>query len=99
MERSTSLDRKKEPIPKNKKSKKKTKKVQGAYLPLEDYLFIKEEARLEGTNSTALVSIVLREWCNKKRLEKAEALIESTKRRERNDQEGAGIGGSQETES
>lgn len=57
------------------------KKVQGTYLPIDDYDFLRQSARNEGIRPTTLASIILRNWCDKKRLEKAEDLVQSQMRK------------------
>lgn len=60
------------------------KKVQGAWISIDDIKLLNDEAEKSGLrSSTSLAAIILAEWCDQKRLESAENLIESMKRKER----------------
>lgn len=70
---------------------KEQKAVQGAWLTVDDRRILEREAAAMGLRSaTQLASIILREFCNKKRLEAAEKTIEESKRRGRDEREKQG---------
>lgn len=75
-------------MPKEKRERKR--KVQGAWISNEDKILLKKEAQKQGTTPTGLASIVLGEYCDRKRLEEAENLVGSMKRRERDGDKGIG---------
>lgn len=60
------------------------KKVQGAWITLDDQALLQDETRRSGLRSpTSLASIIIGEWCHKKRVERAEETIQSSRRRVR----------------
>ncbi len=63
----------------------KPKIVQGTWIPKEDYHLLQAEAEKNEMTGTAFASLILTEWCAKKRVDLATETLGGLKKKERSD--------------